>query len=635
MYAFIDKTGDCLAKFIRPVGWWGAVAAGGILAGMIILTAAAVIARYFFRSPIYGAEEVLSLSLVALIWLVLAEVEIRGRHIRCTVFYSSFPTNIRLLVDFGGTILNMGLMVLIVWQVVLLAIKNLAENNLSLILDVPLGALMLVLAAGAFLAFLSFLSSFVRQLSEILKQSHSVRAWAVVPFLVNLFLFTVTLWFKMLPFDIGRFESGLAGFFLMLILLILGVPIGSAMLLAAYIGVAYVASLMASLNNLAVVVYNTATTYTWVVVPLFVVMGNFLYHAGFGRDIYRTVYAWIGHLPGGLAMATIGGCAGFAAACGESLATAMTMGPVALPEMRRYNYDPKLATGAVAAGGTLGILIPPSLGFIVYGIITEQSIGKLFVAGILPGIMLSFLFMVFIYLRVKMNPKLAAIAPPTPWKQRLISLSGAFPILLLFLLVVGGIYIGLFAPSEGGGIGAFGVLVIGLAMMRFTWRKFADAISDAVVTNCAVFYIFTGALTFGTLVSLSKIPLVLSQALVALPVSEWVVFILVLLFYILLGCVMNILPAMIVTLPIIFPAMQALGFDPIWFGVIMVITMEMGQITPPLGINVFGIASIARDVPMGSIFRGIFPFFIAMLLAVAILAIFPQIATFLPGIMYD
>ncbi len=634
MLQAIDSIDQRLQKVTSAIARVCTTAAGGLLLGMILLTAIAVMARYFFRRPIVGAEEVLTLSLVGLIWLVLPEVELRGRHIKSTILVDRFSTHTRLVLDGALSIINIAIMALITWSIIQLAYKNLAEGHLSMILRVPLGAVMIVLAIGASVSGIAFLSTFVHKLKDVVRAGRRMVWLLVLGCAIVVALFLMPLLYGLLPGGIDRFVVGLVGFAFMLVILFLGAPIGSAMFLTAYLGTAYIVSMKASLSNLALIPFDVGVTYTWVVVPLFIAMGNLLYHADLGRDLYSTVNKWIGHLPGGLAMATIGACASFAAACGESLATAVTMGTVALPEMRRYKYDSKIATGAVAAGGTLGILIPPSIGFIVYGIITEQSIGRLFMAGIIPGIMLASFFMLVIYVRVRMNPSLALPAPRHNMKERLASLPSGLPILALFVLVVGGIYAGLFAPSEGGGIGAFGVLLIGLIMARYTWRKLGEAVRDAVVTNASVFYIFTAAITFGYFVTVSHVPLRLSDILMSVPAGRYTILSLILLMYILLGCVMNILPAMIITLPIIFPTVEALGFDPIWFGVIMVITMEMGQITPPVGINVFGIAGIVPDVPMGTIFRGIVPFFGMMLLAILVLLLFPGIATFLPNLLY-
>jgi tripartite ATP-independent transporter DctM subunit len=379
--------------------------------------------------------------------------------------------------------------------------------------------------------------------------------------------------------------------------------------------------------------YIVTTDFRWTVLPLFVLMGLLVNAAGLARDIYATANKWMGHLPGGLAMATIGGCAGFAATTGNSLVCAMTMGKVSLPEMRRYKYDDSLSTGCLAAGGPLGILIPPSVGFIVYGLLTDTSVGRLFIAGIIPGIMLALMFMAVIYIRVRRNPSLAMPRPNTSWREKLISLRGTIGILALFLLVIGGIYLGVFSPYEAAGIGAFGAALIALIMRRWTRQAFVSAVRETVSLTGVMFFILIGAMVLALFVTVSNMPIVISKLLIAMPLGKWGVFILVMLFYLGIGCIMNIFPAIMITLPMIFPIIFALGFDPVWFGVVMVIMMEMGQITPPIGINVFGIANVARDVPMGSIFKGIVPFLIMMALAIVILSVFPQIALFLPDLM--
>jgi len=334
-----------------------------------------------------------------------------------------------------------------------------------------------------------------------------------------------------------------------------------------------------------------------------------------------------------MAMATIAGCAGFAAVCGENVAVATTMGRVTLPEMKRYKYDSTLATGCIAAGGTLGVLIPPSLAFILYGLLTEQSIGALFLAGIFPGILMAALMILTIYILCRRNPRLGPPGPKTDLKDKIVSLRGIWGVLALFALVMGGIYLGVFTPTEGAGIGAFGALVYTLVTRRFTRQGFVSALLGTNRATAMALIILIGAVIFGIFMTVSKLPMTMAALAVSLPLPPLVIFIFILFIFLILGCLMSAIAMLLLTVPVFYPVIISLGFDPIWTGVIMVLMWNIANITPPVGITVFVIKGVAPEIPLYSIFRGIIPFFISMIVCVAILIAFPQIATFLPGLL--
>jgi C4-dicarboxylate transporter DctM subunit len=350
------------------------------------------------------------------------------------------------------------------------------------------------------------------------------------------------------------------------------------------------------------------------------------------RRLYDTGYKMFGQRHGGLAIATIAGCASFAAICGSTNATAAAMGKVALPEMKRYHYDDSLATGCVAAAGSLGILIPPSTIFIVYGILTEQSIGQLFLAGVFPGLLLASVFIVVVSFLCWRNPALGPGGPPTSWKEKLVSLTGVIEMLVLFVIVIGGLFLGWFSPTQAGAAGAAGALVIGLARRQLNWQGFLTAIKDTLQITCEVMVIVTGAIIFGHFIAVTTIPFVLADWVSNLPLPHPAIMGMLVLMYLMGGCFMDALALVTLTIPIIYPVVIAMGFDPIWFGVIIVLVTEMGVITPPVGINVYVIKGIAQDVPLGTIFKGAAPFLIGLLVVAALLISFPQIALFLPGL---
>ena len=408
------------------------------------------------------------------------------------------------------------------------------------------------------------------------------------------------------------------------------VYIGIAMALIGFIGFSYLSGTKTALALFGMVPYATGSFYTLSVIPLFVLMGQFAFHSGMSEDIYKAVYRWLGHLPGGLAMATILGCAGFAAICGSSLATAATMGTVSLPEMKKYNYDRGLATGSIAAGGTLGILIPPSIGFVIYGILTEESIGKLLLAGIIPGIILTGLYMLTIYILCRIKPQMGPPGEKTSIKEASLSLLGTWRILLLFFIVMGGIYLGVFTPIEAAGVGALGAFLIATIRRRMGFPQILNCLQATMRTTAMIFLILIGAEIFSLFLSVSKLPMLLSEVIGALPLHRYIILLAILLLYVILGCVLDGIAMIILTIPILFPVIVKLGFDPIWFGVLMVIVLEMGLITPPVGMNVFIIKGVAPDVPIGVIFRGIVPFLFATLVALIVMLIFPEIALYIP-----
>lgn len=426
---------------------------------------------------------------------------------------------------------------------------------------------------------------------------------------------------------------GVIGIFAMLALLALRMPIGIAMLLVGIVGFATLNGLPAALSALGSYPYSYSAVYDLAVIPLFVLMGNCAGASGMSRELYRAAYAWIGHWRGGLASATVVACAGFAAVSGSSVASAVTMGRVCLPEMKRYGYDPRLATGTVAAGGTLGILIPPSTAFIVYGILTEQSIGRLLLAGFLPGILLATLFVLTVSIWTRFQPELGPPGPRTPRRERVQALGQSGPMVGIVAISIGGIYVGAFTPSEAAAVGAF--LALGYALWRRTLDRasFETVLLETVKTTSFVFLVLIGAFFFGPFLALSGLPTKIAGVLSDLEIPRLAILSIIIVIYIILGMFLEGFSILVLTLPIVIPIIQALQFDLIWFGVIMVIVLEMGLISPPVGINVFVVKGLVPDVPMSQIFKGILPFWVAMLICVIMLIIFPEIALYIPNTM--
>lgn len=426
-------------------------------------------------------------------------------------------------------------------------------------------------------------------------------------------------------------QIGIVGVVLLILLLFTKFPVAFCMALVGVLGFGYLVAPQAALNIIIKDFYTVFSSYDLTVVPLFVFMGQILFYAGISRKLYDAAMAWLGHFKGGLAMATIGACAFFSAICGSTNATAATMASVALPEMKRLKYRDELATGTVAAGGSLGILIPPSTIFIVYGIMTEQSIGKLFMAGILPGVLLSILFITAIYIWVSVKPEIAPVAEKQDFKAKMRSLKGLIEVLVLFILVMGGLFIGIFTPTEAGAVGALGGLVIPLVSGNLSWRGFLDALYSSTRTTSMILMIVAGATVFGHFLAVTTIPATLSGWVVGLPFPSWGIMLVIMFFFLIGGCFMDALGMILLTIPIFYPVAIAIGYDPIWFGVVIVLVTELGVITPPVGINVYVVSGIAKDVPLQVIFKGALPFVMALTAYLVIMLLFPQIALYLPS----
>ncbi len=427
--------------------------------------------------------------------------------------------------------------------------------------------------------------------------------------------------------------TGILGIILMFLLLAFRMYIGIAMALVGFLGLWVLIGFDSGISILGITPFAEASSYTLSVIPLFVLMGQFAFVSGISTDIYKTVHTWMGNMKGGLAMATILACAGFAAICGSSLATGATMGMVAIPEMKKYRYDHRLSTGCVAAGGTLGILIPPSIGFVIYGILTEVSIGKLFMAGFIPGIVLALLFIVTVYIQCKINPAMGPRGNKSSMLMKIRALSGTWGMLLLFIIVMGGIYMGVFTPTEAAGVGAFGAFLIAVIKGKMSRKKLLKCLLESGKTTAMIFLIIIGANIFSTFLGLARLPMGLADFITGLALPRLVILTGIIIIFILLGCVMDCYAIMILTVPIIFPVVEAMQFDPIWFGVLMVIVLEVGLITPPVGLNVFVLKGAAPEVPLTVIFRGILPFLLAALAAIIFLILFPQLALFIPSLM--
>ena len=425
----------------------------------------------------------------------------------------------------------------------------------------------------------------------------------------------------------------IVGFAVLFALMLLRVPIGISMGIVGIGGFAAVVGIDPALSILTNSPITTVTNYTFSLVPLFILMGALATESGMSRELFATGTAWLGGRRGGMAMATIGACGGFAAICGSSVATAATMARIATPEMRRLGYSDSLSCGVVAAGGTLGILIPPSLGLALYGIIVEQDIAELFIAGIVPGILAVLMYIVTLQIIAWFNPEAMPAGDRASWAERWRSVRSVWAVMLLFLFVIGGIYLGWFTPTEAAGMGAGGALIIAVLRGRLNLRQFGRCLIETVRLTAAIYMVLIGALLFGYFLAITQAPQGLVAFIGGLDIGAYGVLVVIIVFYLILGCLLDVVSMIILTVPIVYPLVTQIGFDPIWFGVIIVMIMELGLITPPIGLNVFVIKGVVRDVSMTEIYKGVAPFIGTDVVRLALLLAFPQIVLFLPRTM--
>jgi tripartite ATP-independent transporter DctM subunit len=427
--------------------------------------------------------------------------------------------------------------------------------------------------------------------------------------------------------------AGILGIVLLLILFAFRMQVGLSMLIVGFVGFTYLAGTGASLPMLGMVPYATASAYSLSVIPLFILMGMFLSYGGLGRDIFAAANAWARHVRGGMAMATIVAVAAWSAISGSATATAATIGQIVLPEMKKRGYSDSLATACVAAGATMDILIPPSSVLVLYGILTEQSIGKLLIAGTLPGFLMAALFAIVIYIKVKRDPHLAPVELPASYRERVRALKPVWAVVVIFVLVMGGIYQGFFTPTEAAAVGAFISLIVSVVSRRFSLRTLLEALDSGARTTAMLFIILIGAIVFSRFLAVTRIPHDLSSYIAALNVSPYVVIGIIIVVMVFLGCFIEGISLMMLTVPILYPLIIKMGFDGVWFGILLAVLLNIGMCTPPVGMSVYVVAGVAKDVPLMTIFRGVVPFWLAMVFGAILLVIFPQIALWLPSLM--
>ncbi len=616
----IEKRINPIAKYINAAGAFTSLL-------MVILVTAHVLSRGILNKPLIGMVEIEELMIVVLVFCGIAYTQITGNHISVDFVTIRLPKRIKDLLSVATSLLTTIFLFILSWQSLVQSKGQMANGTATFDLQIKLYWIMWIVAAGFFIFGLSTLVSFLKITHGTIRSGHPISTVLAI-------LFPIAL--AVIPFlgiELDIVVGQYFGIIALLIFLFSGMLIGAALGFLGFFGMALLFGPESGFGLLKTVPYSMTAAYSLCVIPFFILMGELCFQSGLSEKLYKAAYKWVGHFRGGLSMATVLACGAFSAVSGSSLATAATMGAVSLPEMKRYKYADTLATGSIAAGGTIGILIPPSVVLIIYGILTEVSIAELFFAGIIPGLISLVYYIIAIIIWTRINPTVGPEGPKFSMKEKVSSLKDTWEVGCLFVLIMGGIYSGLFTPTEAGAVGATGALVLGLLRRRIKGQNLYDALLATGRTTSMVFMIVIGTAIYGYFLTSTQLPMQLAMYATELPVPPVVVVGLIILICFSLGCIMGTMPLIFITVPIFAPVVETLGYNLIWFGVIVVVISEIGMITPPVGINAYIMKGIAKDVPLSTVFKGIFPFLIADFARLITLIAFPALTLFLPELL--
>jgi tripartite ATP-independent transporter DctM subunit len=610
---------------------------GGLSAAVItfimLLTTVDVILRYVFNSPLPGAYTLCEMLMVAAVYPAVAYVQQQKGHVRVDIIIDRLKGSPRISFELATLLLALVAFGIMCWQSGILAWGAWVSGDYDMgEIHYPFWPAKTVMTLGVGLLCLRFITDIKNYFLELKKSSEKWVFWLLLSFLP---LLAFSIFFLLIsPGQIEPITIGWLMLAAMTVVLFMGLPIAFGLLFIGILGYWVLAGPAKTLSVLGIIPYDKVSNYTLSVVPLFILMGHLAYQAGFATSMYNTCQKWLGHLPGSMAQATVVGGAAFGAACGAGVASCATLAKICIPIMRKHGIDDKMALGCVGAVGGLAALIPPSVMMVIFAMITYQSAAKLLIAGVIPGLLAAACFMVLIYVMVKLNPKLA---PPLTikytWKERFLSLKDSWGIAILGATIIGGILTGVFTPTEAGDLGTAGAFFLGLITRRLTFKNFQEAILDSTKTTAMIFLIIATALVLCNFLGISRLPAVSSDYIMNLLVPRVLILTGVVILYIIAGCFMDMTSFMLLTMPIIFPTMMALGYDPLWFGVIIVVLCELALITPPFGYNLFILRAMVPGISMGDVIRGSFPFMITYVGVVIILTFFPALATWLPSFM--
>jgi tripartite ATP-independent transporter DctM subunit len=619
-----------LSTFFRRLNW---VAMASLFI-IVFFTVVAVFTRYILNRPIPGDNELIELMMVVSVFFgAVAVAQLDKSHVNIDIVLEKISPQARLLTEAITLLFGILLMGLIVWQTGILAWLFAENGNTTRMMSIPLAPVALIIPLGCFLLLLVMVGDLLGCFRQGARLGFQKTMGLLVPAITVFLLFLALLWLRR-TWQVDPLVLGVAGLLFCVLLFITGMPVSYSMFIAGLLGMAYLRGMEAALSFLGDSLWRTTANYSFAVAPLFISMGYFILHSDISRDLFDAAYRWIGRMHGGLAAATIAACAAYGAVVGVPFMGPVSMGQIALPEMKRYGYDDTLSTGSICAGGTLGTLIPPSVPLIFYGILTQQSIGVLFVAGIVPGLITAGVWILQVYVQCRFNPRLGPPGLTTySLKEKTRSLAFIWPVIVLFIIVIGGMYYGIMTPVEAGGFGAAGALLIGIFQRRCTWKGFRDALYGSCVMVGMMFMMLAAAKILGSFFVLSRFPYALAEWLTGMAVSPTGIVLLICAIVIVLSCFIDGLVLLFICVPIFYPIIQHFGFDPIWFGVVMCILTNIGALTPPFAINVFALKGVAKDVPIGTIYRGVLPFMWTNIALLAVFVLFPGIITWLPNLM--
>ncbi len=622
----LEKMGDAIYKFIKPVSL-GMSYFTMVLVSLMVLGVVFDVTMRYFDISLPGIYELQTYLMVTVTYFSIAYVTIEKRHIVIDLVTSQLSPGALSLLDVSNNILSVVIMCLFVWRSILYMLDIYAVGTYTSMLRLPVWGMALIIVVGMFIFLIVVVGDLLKSTGKAI--SVLEKRWLlIVAILIPLMVFTIPNWITIIT--LTRTQIGIMAVAIMLVLIFLGLPVAFAMAIGGFLGCATISSWESAFKLMGSLPYSQVADFFLTVIPFFVLMGSLATAAGISTDLFETFKAWLGKLPGSLAMATIAGGAAFGAVCGDSVATAAAMGRAALPEMKKMNYADSLKGGSVAVAGTLGILIPPSNVFIIYALLAEQSVGHLFLAGIMPGIVTAGLMMLTVAIMVIRKPELAPRGEGSGFVQKILAARKTWGMILLFILVMGGIYTGKFTPVEAGAIGAFGAFIFSLFRRRLSLENLKEGLLDATAICGMILIIMVGVGLLNATLALSRIPIALVQFVEGLELSRYVVFVGIVLMYVILGCILNIMPVIMLTVPILMPTILSLGFDPIWFGVIIVLLVMIGQVTPPVGLVGYVVKGLDPEMSITDIFKGLTPLWLAMIVSVILIVIFPQIALFLP-----
>jgi tripartite ATP-independent transporter DctM subunit len=610
---------------------WTNVLGIAVLFLMVCVTFIDVIMRYFFNSPIKGVLELTEVLMIVAVFLGIAHTQNQKGHITVDILSAALPPRRRLVLEFITTMLGSGLFIIIIWRSIIKLISFINQNAMHsqyfLVPDAPFDAV-LILGCTCLCLLL------IRDLLKLSMEAHSQHLgsfhWIIMIGIPILISFGAVLWMQPNFIQLSLPMIALIGVVVSLILFIMAMPISFALILTSFLFVGHIRGSATALNMLGTEVFRTVGNYNWSVLAFFVMMGYLCFYARFGEDLFYAAYKWIGHFRGGMAVATIGACTGFAAIVGDSVSACATMGAVALPQMKRYGYDDRLSAGCIIGGASLGPIIPPSVVFITYGLLTSLSIGDLFIAGFIPGILIAFCFIITIIVWCRIRPNAGPSGPRAGWGERVLSLKAGGPVLILFVVVIGGIYTGIFTPTEGGSIGATVAFILALVMRRWKWNTFAQALLDTGKVVSMFFLIIVGGTMFTRFAAWCNVTGAISNLINSSGLSPSMYIIIVLFFLFIAGCFIDLMPLMLIGVPIFHPIAVSIGIDPLWFAMLVCLTINVGALTPPVGINLFVVKGLNKEIPMKTIYTGSIPFVAGTILAIIILFVLPPLVTWLP-----